>query len=521
MFKRLTWLWLALLLITGVSVQAAERPSSMDRHAGPDEIPMNIVKILRTSNKAQTNSYVPVVFTMRNNNPYNVIRFLRRPIEAEEGVLFTFVSPEGNGGKVLYVVPKYMVESLAELVKAVDVPDLTTSSGSSRIYRQLKHRRADFTDPGFLSTAASFSTGNGSVFLVDTHTNAVYYEDAPSGTDALDYALNEWLDVPTAMVDFVVKIYELDSYNDGALGVDYISWKNGPGADLFSFGAFSEYGSLNGGNGVPPQQFFGNPNIRNTNFQASGYNYAWNYTVPSAFFDFLTVKGKAKILNEAKLSALNTWPAVLSSGQQILYYETSPEFVISPDGRDDLDFDDIGTPVVSHPTNVPDRFVTPELTSAMAGVTVEIEPVIGEESIETAIEIEWSDYNGFDGNGFPRINSRELSTDFRMKLGEEIIIGGLKRNTTVKSTNKVPILGSIPILGYAFGGEKAQNKSTELVVAVNPVAVMDYDVATDYAVSDDDQTVMDTADQKMDVEVPEITWGFDQYLIDPMADCVK
>src|SRR5262245_17319550 len=113
MFKRLAWLVMAACMLHGGLAGAAgtraavPQHPSIDRHLAPDEYPLNIVKILRTSNKAQTNSYVPVVFTMRNNNPFNVIRFLRRPVEAEEGVLFTFVSPEGHGGKVLFVVPKY------------------------------------------------------------------------------------------------------------------------------------------------------------------------------------------------------------------------------------------------------------------------------------------------------------------------------------------------------------------------------------------------------------------------------
>ena len=87
MLKRLAWLWMAMLVVTGASAYAAEKATSMDRHLAPDQYPTHVVKILRSSNKAQTNSYVPVVFTMRNVNPFDVIRFLKRPIEPEDGLL--------------------------------------------------------------------------------------------------------------------------------------------------------------------------------------------------------------------------------------------------------------------------------------------------------------------------------------------------------------------------------------------------------------------------------------------------
>jgi hypothetical protein len=96
---------MVLLPLLGGATASGQNPKSMDRHKDPEDYLTRTVKVLRTTNKAQINSYVPLVYTMRNNNPFNVIRHLIRAIQLEEGDLFTFVSPEGQGGKVLFILP--------------------------------------------------------------------------------------------------------------------------------------------------------------------------------------------------------------------------------------------------------------------------------------------------------------------------------------------------------------------------------------------------------------------------------
>ena len=518
MFRRLAWLWVAMMMVTGGITGHAAQSASMDRMMAPDEFPTNVVKILRTTNKAQTNSYVPVVFTMRNNNPFNVIRFLHPPVKAEEGELFTFVSDDGNSGKVLFVVPQYMVESLAELVKAVDRPGLTTSSGSERVYRALKHRRVDLTDPGFLETAASFSTGNGSTFvihllvglhlyIIDPQMNAVYFEDAPSGVDALDTALTEWLDVPTAMVQLGVKIYEIDAYNDDTIGLDYMAWKNGPGANLFAVGAYHEYGSLGRDSNMVYQPLDLGADLQSLprhSFNASGYNYAYEYNVSSAFFDYLAEQGKARILNQMKLAALNTRMATLGAGDQILYYKTT---TTDPSG-----IRDSGQPFQANDGRVvvgtTNQLIANQLVPVDTGLSLAFIPTIGEQTIQMAIALTWSDYNGFSSDGSPQINSRNLSTKVRMGLGDEIIIGGLNRQVHVNTTAKMPFLGSLPIIGYAFGGETSQNRKTEMIVAIQPTAVTTYDIAMD------DQKIMDQVGGTATIEEPKTTFGFGMWGLD-------
>ena len=481
-------------------------PTSTDRMTAPNDLPSNVVKILRTSNKAQTNSYVPIVFDFKNNNPFNVIRFLRRPVQLEEGEIFTFVNEAGDGGKVLFVVPDYMVPSLRELVATVDRPALTSSSGDKYVYVQLKHRRADPSDQDFLDTAESFSTGNGQTFIVDPEENALFLKDAPSGGDSFQEALTQWLDVPTAMLDLVVKVYEIDAINDTQLGLDYMAWRNGPGADLFALGAFAEHGSIKRVENVAV------PALPRNNFTASGYNYAFRYDVPSAFFDFLAVKGKARVLNEMKLAALNTRPAELVAGDQVLYYavRTSDPSGIRNTGEPFQA--NRGRVVVGTTRN-------DDLEPVQTGLQLKVIPTIGEQTVKMDLDLKWSDYNFVDDTGFPQINNRELKSTVRGKIGEEIVIGGLDRQAITKSTRKAPILGSIPVLGYAFGGETSPSEKSQLVVVITPAAVMKYNLAKtdaekDYKVKPEEQQVIDEARGVAPVKEPKASWGFDQVGLD-------
>ena len=110
-------------------------------------------------------------------------------------------------------------------------------------------------------------------------------------------------------------------------------------------------------------------------------------------------------------------------------------------------------------------------------------PSSGRRPYDLTLDVNWSDVNGFDDTGAPQINRRSFATDLRVALGDEIVIGGIKRETAMKVANKVPILGSLPLIGYAFGGQQTQNQKREVVIVIKPLSVMDYKVATDYGVS--------------------------------------
>ncbi|MCK4641731.1 MAG: type II and III secretion system protein, partial [Candidatus Marinimicrobia bacterium] len=81
--------------------------------------------------------------------------------------------------------------------------------------------------------------------------------------------------------------------------------------------------------------------------------------------------------------------------------------------------------------------------------------------------------NGQTPDGIPIIATRKASTKVKVGNGKTIIIGGLMRDSDVQTISKVPILGSIPILGALFRSKINKKEKTELVIFITPRIMSD------------------------------------------------
>ncbi|MCK4689777.1 MAG: type II and III secretion system protein, partial [Candidatus Marinimicrobia bacterium] len=81
--------------------------------------------------------------------------------------------------------------------------------------------------------------------------------------------------------------------------------------------------------------------------------------------------------------------------------------------------------------------------------------------------------NGQTPDGIPIIATRKAETKVKVANGKTIVIGGLMRDSDVQTINKVPILGSIPILGALFRSKINIKEKTELVIFITPRIVTD------------------------------------------------
>lgn len=69
-------------------------------------------------------------------------------------------------------------------------------------------------------------------------------------------------------------------------------------------------------------------------------------------------------------------------------------------------------------------------------------------------------------SGVPGLRSREADTWFNVKSGETMVIAGLLQKNETATTDRVPGIGRVPILGRLFRGRKAEHRATELVIFV-------------------------------------------------------
>ena len=74
-------------------------------------------------------------------------------------------------------------------------------------------------------------------------------------------------------------------------------------------------------------------------------------------------------------------------------------------------------------------------------------------------------------SNIPALNTRSAETTVELGSGQAFMIAGLLNNSTANNVDKVPGLGSIPILGSLFKSRRFQRDETELVIVVTPYLV--------------------------------------------------
>ncbi|MCC7377535.1 MAG: hypothetical protein IT581_22940 [Verrucomicrobiales bacterium] len=105
--------------------------------------------------------------------------------------------------------------------------------------------------------------------------------------------------------------------------------------------------------------------------------------------------------------------------------------------------------------------LTPQI-SEDGWITMDISPVITR-LVSTA--------SGPDESTAPEVDIKQASSLVRIPQGATVVIGGLIQNERHKTTRKIPVLGDIPGLGYAFRGIYDDTRKTELVIFITPTVV--------------------------------------------------
>ena len=71
----------------------------------------------------------------------------------------------------------------------------------------------------------------------------------------------------------------------------------------------------------------------------------------------------------------------------------------------------------------------------------------------------------------PSINTKHVKTQVTVDNGGTVVLGGIYTQSLIKTTDKVPLLGDIPVLGYLFRKTSNTDEKTELLVFITPKIV--------------------------------------------------
>ena len=163
--------------------------------------------------------------------------------------------------------------------------------------------------------------------------------------------------------------------------------------------------------------------------------------------DLMIQQGNARVLASPKIATLNGREASMLIGSRIPYLVTGTTFAGG------------GAAPTQH------------VEKEEVGVKLSITPLINADGyITTEIRPEVSSVTGFKGSNadLPVVATRQASTTVRLRDGNSVLIGGLISEEKTTTVTKVPVLGSLPGIGFLFQHHTITSRKTDLVIEVTP-----------------------------------------------------
>jgi len=172
---------------------------------------------------------------------------------------------------------------------------------------------------------------------------------------------------------------------------------------------------------------------------------------------FLKSQGDVHSVSNPKILTLNNQAAMITVGKQY-FYKIVNSTTTSNTGGSTVSQNEIIDSVFAGVL----LDITPEISSDET-ITLKINPSISD-TINAIVE-------SVSRTMPPDLERRQMSTVVTVKNGDHVILGGLITEKENIQNNKVPILGDIPLLGYAFKYEEKTKETVELVIIVTPYLI--------------------------------------------------
>ncbi len=173
-------------------------------------------------------------------------------------------------------------------------------------------------------------------------------------------------------------------------------------------------------------------------------------------------QGKGRVLSNPKLLVKNNVESTLDITQEYISNITTQQSTASLQSvtTQTVETDDYGIKMTIKPTITPDGYVYLDLNPSYS-------------TPNGSFQVDSSD----EKKVITLIAERELDLKgIRLKDNETLIIGGLISETEQKSSNKIPVLGDLPLVGAAFRSSTRTSNKNELIIIVTPKIINDDEV---------------------------------------------
>jgi type IV pilus assembly protein PilQ len=308
----------------------------------------------------------------------------------------------------------------------------------------------------------SVLTDKRSRVMADTRTSQLVVVATDKEQDAVDTLVTQ-LDKPTRQVLIETRLMDVSSTPSTKKGID---WTQTLSAQNVSYGNVSQYlvqPTLNSSNNtiIPGlvSGVLGSPGIIGSTATPGFFPspYFLNADGLKAVLSFLNEDGDAQTIATPRIVTLDNEPAHIEVTRAEPIFSTTAGTQGSPGGSQ-VAYTNLGTILDVTPRISANDYiwltVVPEVSDDAGPLTLTVAGVV---------------------NQAEEYDIRKVRTQVMIPNANTLVMGGFIKDNTQNSYTKVPILGDIPVLGYAFRSEDKGLQKEDLLIFITPTIVKDND----------------------------------------------
>ena len=318
------------------------------------------------------------------------------------------------------------------------------------LHTQIFH--LNYSNAKELSTEVQSSLSADGKVVIDARSNSLILTDTPPALEAAARII-QVLDGRTREVQIEMKFVEFSNSDAQRLGFDPINMSFNV-KDIGNLAtSFTPFNDVFGG-GVNYTNHAGGstPNVPTANGQLTA-DFA---------FEAISTLGSTEILQAPQVLTLDNTAAKIRIGQEIHYAETT------------VTQDTNGNPIITlkeaSSSPVKDGItitVTPHITTD-GFISIELAALNEKATLVTFTNGKATTAGDFAAIKLPTKDTTELSTVIMVADGKTGVIGGILQNQSVEENRQIPLLGSIPGLGWLFKKRTESVDQKNLTIFITP-----------------------------------------------------
>jgi type IV pilus assembly protein PilQ len=283
--------------------------------------------------------------------------------------------------------------------------------------------------------------------VVDARTNTVFVQDTPARLEEVRRLLRK-VDVPVRQVMIESRIVEASDLFSRSLGVRLGYREEGGGRGVLGTdprltigGSLGTVSPNAGADGVVPAFNPGNLNVNLPAVGGSVFSMILFNSSRTRFVDLelsaLQADNKGKIVSSPRVITSDQVEATIEQGTEIPYQAATSS----------------GATSVSFKKATLSLRVKPQITP--------------DDNVIMSLRINKDSVSGLAVSP-PAVDTKQIVTEVLVENGGTVVIGGIYEQTELQATNKVPVLGDLPYIGFLFKQTTKRDDRRELLIFITP-----------------------------------------------------